>query len=66
MNTYDYQSKTQPLLTDNISLATYQCNWCGRMYVERPFLCMCASNCFLRRINKIEHEQSKPRQLELL
>ena len=30
------------------------CKWCGRKYVERPFLCECKSNCFLVKINEIK------------
>jgi hypothetical protein len=49
---YDYESETLPLLAENAEEATCRCGWCGRLYTERPFLCICQSNAFLRPINE--------------
>ena len=38
----------EPVLIDDPSEATCVCDLCKRMYVERPFLCLCKSNAFLR------------------
>jgi len=45
---YNYIAETEPLLTEDKADAVCICRLCGRMYKERPFLCLCKSNVFLR------------------
>lgn len=33
------------------------CNWCGRVYAARPFLCECQSNAFLQNLSPAEYRE---------
>lgn len=42
------------LLSDNKHEENYLCELCGLRYSDRPFLCLCKSNVFLRPIKHYE------------
>jgi hypothetical protein len=44
----DFSIEANALLTEDAEEATCFCHYCGRMYCERPFLCLCKSNVFLQ------------------
>jgi len=44
----DIEHEARYLLTTKKEEVTVRCDLCGRMYVSRPFLCLCRSNVFLQ------------------
>ena len=47
---YDCEIQTRPLLAVVGDKVACICMLCGRMYTERPLLCLCKSNVFLEDI----------------
>ena len=58
---HDYETETKPLLTTRIEEAVCFCDFCGRMYTKRPFLCCCRSNVFLRDIDSLTTAEEQKR-----
>jgi hypothetical protein len=59
IHTIDKQAKeASELLTENSDLAKIICDWCGRKYISRPFMCLCMSNVFLKEFAH-EHANDK-------
>lgn len=52
MTIYDYDTETRPLLTDDPGKTVCICHLCGRMYKQRPLLCLCKSNAFLQDVDE--------------
>ena len=42
------EEEAKSLLTSKQDETTAKCDWCGRMYTARPYLCLCRSNAFLQ------------------